>query len=59
MGDLFVFDGMDAPVPMGLVAAAEKPPKEITIGGVNRRSPRETAKLPSRYIREHIYHVPR
>lgn len=34
MGDLFVIDGMDAPVPMGLVAAAGKPPEEINIGGV-------------------------
>lgn len=33
-GDLFVIDGMDRPVPMGLVAAAGKPVEEITITGV-------------------------
>ncbi len=35
MRDLFVIDGMDVPVPMGFVAAAGKPPEEITIAGVN------------------------
>jgi len=34
MGDLYVIDGMDKPVPMGLVAAAGKDPKDITIHGV-------------------------
>ncbi len=33
-GDLFVIDGMRRPVAMGLVAAAGKPPEEITITGV-------------------------
>jgi predicted TIM-barrel fold metal-dependent hydrolase len=33
-GDLFLIDGMDRPVPMGLVAAAGKPPEEITVTGV-------------------------
>ena len=35
MRDLFVIDGMNAPVPMGLVAAVGKPPEEVTIGGAN------------------------
>jgi hypothetical protein len=35
MRDLFVINGMDVPVPMGLVAAAGKPPEEITIAGLN------------------------
>jgi predicted TIM-barrel fold metal-dependent hydrolase len=34
IGDIFVVDGMGTPVPMGLVAAAGKPPEEIRIGGV-------------------------
>ncbi|HET6793216.1 MAG TPA: amidohydrolase family protein, partial [Acidimicrobiales bacterium] len=34
VGDLFVIDGMDRPVPMGLVAAAGKPPEEIRVTGV-------------------------
>jgi predicted TIM-barrel fold metal-dependent hydrolase len=34
VGDLFVIDGMDRPVPMGLVAAAGKPPEEIRVMGV-------------------------
>ena len=33
-GDLFVIDGMSTPIAMGLVAAAGKPPEEITIDGV-------------------------
>jgi uncharacterized protein len=33
-GDLFVIDGMDRPVPMGLVAAAGKPAEEIRVTGV-------------------------
>ncbi len=33
-GDLFVIDGMSRPVPMGLVAAAGKPPEELTAFGV-------------------------
>jgi predicted TIM-barrel fold metal-dependent hydrolase len=33
-GDLFVIDGMKTPVPMGLVAAAGKPPDEIRLMGV-------------------------
>jgi len=33
-GDLFVIDGMSTPVAMGLVAAAGKPPEEITTDGV-------------------------
>jgi len=34
-GDVFIVDGFeDQPVPMGLVAAAGKDPKDITIGGV-------------------------
>jgi predicted TIM-barrel fold metal-dependent hydrolase len=33
-GDLFVIDGMDRPIAMGLVAAAGKPPEEITTDGV-------------------------
>ncbi|MEQ8485077.1 MAG: amidohydrolase family protein [Pseudomonadales bacterium] len=33
-GDLFVIDGMDTPIAMGLVAAAGKPPEEITTDGV-------------------------
>lgn len=32
-GDFFVIDGMSKPVPMGLVAAAGKPPEEIRITG--------------------------
>ena len=34
IGDVFVVDGMPRPVPMGLVAAAGKPPEEIRITGV-------------------------
>src|SRR5262245_21624319 len=33
-GDVFVVDGMAKPVPMGLVAAAGKPPEEIRLHGV-------------------------
>lgn len=33
-GDLFVVPGMSRPIAMGLVAAAGKPPEEITISGV-------------------------
>ena len=33
-GDLFVIDGMDRPIAMGLVAAAGKRPEEITMDGV-------------------------
>ena len=33
-GDLFVIDGMDRPIAMGLVAAAGKPPEELTEAGV-------------------------
>ena len=32
-GDLFVIDGMDRPVAMGLIAAAGKAPEELTMGG--------------------------
>ncbi len=34
IGDVFVIDGLKFPVPMGLVAAAGKPPEEIKIAGV-------------------------
>jgi len=34
LGDVFVIDGLDRPVAMGLVAAAGKPPEEIRISGV-------------------------
>jgi predicted TIM-barrel fold metal-dependent hydrolase len=34
LGDAFFVDGMDKPVPMGLVAAAGKPPEEIRVMGV-------------------------
>lgn len=34
LGDIFVIDGMDKPVPMGLVAAAGTKPEDIRIGGV-------------------------
>ncbi|MEQ8859976.1 MAG: amidohydrolase family protein [Pseudomonadales bacterium] len=37
-GDLFVIDGMDRPIAMGLVAAAGKPPEEITTDGVKFES---------------------
>ena len=33
MGDTYVVDGMKTPVPMGLIAAAGVPPKDIRIGG--------------------------
>ena len=33
-GDLFVIDGMDRPIAMGLVAAAGKPPGELSMTGV-------------------------
>ncbi len=33
-GDVFVVDGMQRPIPMGLVAAAGKPPEEIRVKGV-------------------------
>ncbi|MDG2050380.1 MAG: amidohydrolase family protein [Myxococcota bacterium] len=34
LGDAFFIDGLDRPVPMGLVAAAGKPAEEIRINGV-------------------------
>ena len=34
LGDAYFVDGMDNPVPMGLVAAAGKPPEEIRVMGV-------------------------
>jgi predicted TIM-barrel fold metal-dependent hydrolase len=34
VGDIFVVDGMKRPIPMGLVAAAGKPPEEIRVMGV-------------------------
>src|SRR6187431_2066314 len=34
IGDMFVIDGMKKPIPMGLVAAAGKPPEEIKVKGV-------------------------
>src|SRR5579872_6290748 len=34
VGDAFVIDGMETPVPFGLLAAAGKDPKDITTGGV-------------------------
>jgi uncharacterized protein len=33
-GDMYVIDGMSRPVPMGLVAAAGKPPEELRVKGV-------------------------
>lgn len=33
-GDIFVVDGLDAPIPMGLVAAAGKDPEDIRVSGV-------------------------
>ncbi|MEE8475129.1 MAG: amidohydrolase family protein [Myxococcota bacterium] len=33
-GDVFVIDGIKRPIPMGLVAAAGKPPEEIRLQGV-------------------------
>ncbi len=33
MGDIYIVDGMKAPVPMGLVAAAGVAPKDIRVGG--------------------------
>jgi predicted TIM-barrel fold metal-dependent hydrolase len=38
VGDVFVIDGMRKPVPMGLVAAAGKPPEEIRILGTRFES---------------------
>ena len=35
IGDVFVIDGMKRPIPMGLVAAAGKPPEEIRVTGVH------------------------
>ena len=32
-GDLFVIDGMDKPIPMGLIAAAGKPAEELRMFG--------------------------
>src|SRR5262245_19652375 len=32
-GDLFVIEGMDKPIPIGLIAAAGKPAEELTIFG--------------------------
>src|SRR6266404_4694525 len=32
-GDLFVIDGLDKPIPMGLIAAAGKPAEELTMFG--------------------------
>jgi uncharacterized protein len=34
LGDMFVIEGMKKPIPMGLVAAAGKPPEEIRVKGV-------------------------
>jgi predicted TIM-barrel fold metal-dependent hydrolase len=33
-GDVFVIDGMERPIALGLVAAAGKPPEKITVAGV-------------------------
>ena len=38
VGDVFVIDGMRKPVPMGLVAAAGKPPEEIRVLGTRFES---------------------
>jgi hypothetical protein len=32
-GDIYVIDGLDQPIPMGLVAAAGRDPKELRVGG--------------------------
>jgi len=32
-GDTFVIDGLDQPIPMGLIAAAGKDPKDLKMGG--------------------------
>jgi len=34
LGDVFIIDGWPVPIPMGLLAAAGKPPEEIRIAGV-------------------------
>ena len=34
LGDAFFVDGVERPIPMGLVAAAGKPPEEIRVSGV-------------------------
>ena len=34
-GDVFVIDGLDQPIPMGLIAAAGKKPSELTASGVS------------------------
>jgi predicted TIM-barrel fold metal-dependent hydrolase len=34
MGDMFVVDGMERPVPMGLLAAAGKPAEQLALAGV-------------------------
>ncbi len=34
VGDVFAIEGMSRPIPMGLVAAAGKPPEEIRVSGV-------------------------
>lgn len=61
MSDPYVTDGMDAPVPMGLVAAAGKPPEEITIGGVNFEDlhPGDCEVAERILPRAHLRHVPR
>ncbi|WP_293383251.1 hypothetical protein [Phenylobacterium sp. SCN 70-31] len=38
IGDAFVIEGMATPVPLGLLAAAGKDPKDITTAGVRLRS---------------------
>ena len=61
MRDLFVINGMDVPVPMGLVAAAGKSPEKITIGGVNFEDlHRGGCEVAERILpRAHLRHVPR
>ena len=39
VGDLYVIEGMNRPVPMGLVAAAGKEPSEIKVSGVRFEQP--------------------
>ena len=47
-GDLFVIEGLDKPIPMGLVAAAGKRAEELTVFGAGSRSSIAAAGIPRR-----------
>ena len=53
LGDVFVVDGLERPIPMGLVAAAGKPPEEIRMT-VSRFSRRFVAQVTPLFLLAHL-----